>query len=525
MSEVPVTLPSTAGADAPAVLLPYQAAWVADDRQVKVAEKSRRIGLTWGEAADDVLIAASEKSAGGQNVWYIGYSLDMAKEYIDACGMWAKAFNRVASETEEGILEDEDRDIKTYIIRFPASGHRITALSSRPSNLRGKQGVVVFDEAAFHANLPELLKAALALLIWGGKLRVISTHNGDLNPFNELVTEVRAGKRPYSVHRIDFRQAVEQGLYARVCLRLGKAWHADEEAAWTREVYDYYGDAATEELDVIPSSGAGAYLPSVLIEACMHDAPVLRWECANDFAHLPDTVREAHCQAWLDAEVAPQLDALDDAEDHCVGQDFGRSGDLSVIAPFCVSQTLRRRVPFLVELRNVPFRQQEQILFYIVDRLPRFRAGKLDARGNGQALAEYAMQRYGATRIEQVMLSIEWYREHMPPFKAAFEDQTVLVPRDADVLKDLRAITMDKGVAKIPENYRGSGADRKQRHGDAAVALALGYAATRADVIPIEFASTGPRDANSIDGGFARAAPITDTGFGTVAGGTDFRGL
>ena len=127
MKHVPVKIPSTATADAPAVLLPYQAAWIADEAKVKICEKSRRTGLTWAEAADDVVIAASSKSAGGQNIWYIGYTLDMAKEYIDACGMWARAFNRAASEIEEGILEDEAKQIRTYIIRFD-SGHRITAL-------------------------------------------------------------------------------------------------------------------------------------------------------------------------------------------------------------------------------------------------------------------------------------------------------------------------------------------------------------------------------------------------------------
>ena len=231
MSAIPPELPNTAPLEAPPVLLPYQARWVADPAKVKIAEKSRRTGFTWGEAADDVLIAALEKPAGGQNVWYIGYTLDMAKEYIDACAMWARAYNRAASAIEQEILEDEDKQIRTYIIRFD-SGHRITALSSRPTNLRGKQGVVVIDEAAFHDDLQGLLKAALALLIWGGKVRIISTHNGDTNPFNELILECRAGKAPYSVHRLDFHQALTEGLYRRVCLRSAKPDAADE-AAWT----------------------------------------------------------------------------------------------------------------------------------------------------------------------------------------------------------------------------------------------------------------------------------------------------
>ena len=168
----------------PAVLLPYQQAWIADTSQLKIAEKSRRIGLTWAEAADAVLDAMSE---GGQNCYYLGYNKDMTVEFIQACAMWAKAFDAAAAEIEEGIWEDGDKHIQTYIIRFPKSGKRIEALTSRPSNLRGRQGRVILDEAAFHENLDELLKAALALLIWGGCVRVISTHDGEDNPFNELI--------------------------------------------------------------------------------------------------------------------------------------------------------------------------------------------------------------------------------------------------------------------------------------------------------------------------------------------------
>ena len=157
-------LPNTAAVEAPAVLLPYQQQWVSIDAQLKIAEKSRRIGLTWAEAADDVLIAAADKGAGGQNVYYIGYNQDMAIEFVEACAMWARAYNRACSDIEEGLWEEDrdDKHIKTYTIKFPDSGHRIVALSSRPANLRGKQGVVVIDEAAFHDKLGELIKAAAA---------------------------------------------------------------------------------------------------------------------------------------------------------------------------------------------------------------------------------------------------------------------------------------------------------------------------------------------------------------------------
>lgn len=520
----PTALPSTATADAPAVLLPYQQAWIADDARVKVCEKSRRTGLTWAEAADDVIIAASQKPAGGQNVWYIGYTLDMAKEYIDACAMWARAFNRAAGEIEEAILEDEDKQIRTYIIRFD-SGHRITALSSRPSNLRGKQGVVVLDEGAFHEDLDGMLKAAMALLIWGGKVRIISTHDGELNPFNELVLACRAGKFPYSVHRLTFQEAVGQGLYRRVCLRLGRPWTEADEDEWVREVYSFYGENAAEELDVIPASGEGAFLTRALIESCMDDAvPVVRWAVPAAFAQLPRHVREAECEDFC-RKLDPLIEKLPANLRHYFGSDFARSGDASDIWPLIETPGLKYETPFVIELRNVPFEQQRQVLFYLVKRLPRFTGGAMDARGNGQYLAEVAMQEFGATRIAQVMLSLEWYRENMPPLRAAFEDKTITVPRDADVMADLRAIKKERGIAKVPDGATYRGSDGHQRHGDAAVAAALALFAARMIVgAAIEFQSTGPRPSMRAIDGYSPAGRATDAGFGTIAGSNDFAG-
>ncbi|MBO2925121.1 hypothetical protein J5H75_25955, partial [Pseudomonas asiatica] len=203
--------------ETPVVLLPYQQKWIGIRAPLKVGEKSRRIGLTWAEAADNVLVAAASKTAKGQTVYYLGYNQDMTVEYIQACAMWARAFDYAAGEIEEGIWPDEDKEkhIKTYTIVFP-SGHRIVALTSRPSNLRGRQGVVVIDEAAFHQDLAELLKAALALLIWGGEVHVISTHDGTENAFNELIEEIRAGKRKGHLFRCTFSEAVAEGLYHRV---------------------------------------------------------------------------------------------------------------------------------------------------------------------------------------------------------------------------------------------------------------------------------------------------------------------
>lgn len=477
------------------VLLPYQKAWIEDLSPLKIAEKSRRTGLTWGEAADAVLTASAAKAAGGGNHFYVGSNKEMAIEFIDACAMWAKAFDRAASTIQEEVLADEGKDILTFNIHF-ASGFKIQALSSRPSNLRGRQGNVTIDEAAFHAELAEVLKAALALTMWGAKVRLISTHNGVDNLFNELIEDSRAGKKRYSVHRITLDDACEQGLYQRICQVRGQAWSEAAEAEWKENLLR---DTATqedalEEYYCVPKSGGGAYLSRALIEARMVDAPVLRFEGSAEFNAVPEHYRALEVDEWCRRELAPLLEALTPQDEHVFGEDFGRSGDLTVIAPMAITAQLRRVVPFTVELRNVPFKQQEQVLFFIVDRLPRLRGGKLDARGNGQYLAEQAVERYGST-VEAVMLTQGWYLEHMPPFKAAFEDDLILIPRDRDTGDDLRALQVIKGVPKLPDAKTGA---QGNRHGDAAIALALAHAASRADGTVIDFIPV-PKGAAGLD--------------------------
>ncbi len=463
---------------APAVLLPYQQRWVADESPVAVCEKSRRVGLSWAEACASVLDAGYEN---GMDCWYVGYNKDMAQEFIRDCAFWAKHFNVACGEAEEVLLDDEDKDILSFQIRF-ASGKRITALSSRPSNLRGKQGRVIIDEAAFHLLLKELLKAAIALLMWGGKVRIISTHDGEENEFNALVKDIRAGRVDYSLHRITLDDALGEGLFQRICLKLAKAWSREAEAAWREELVQFYRDAAEEELFCVPSKGGGVWLPRVLIEARMvKDRQVVRWRAPDGMELWPEHTLKAEVRDFCDTELRPLLAQLDPNRPSCFGLDFARVSDLTVIAPLQIGGTLRRDFPFLVELGNTPFKAQEQILFYVVDRLPRFSHGMLDAGGNGAYLAEVAKQRYGETQITEVKFSETWYRENTGPFKAGFEDDSISLPADDEVLNDLSAFRLVKGVPRVPD-LRVTDKRGQKRHGDAGIAMLLSHAASRQEI-------------------------------------------
>ncbi len=451
------------------LLLPYQSAWNEEDAQLGVCEKGRRIGLSWGDAGERVIHAAEGKG----NIWYMSYNKDMTETYINDCAEWARKFNHACSEVIEEIEIVDEREMKKFRIDFP-NGKHIIALPGNPRVLRskGKPGdIVIIDEAAFCDDLAALLKAALAVRQWGGKVRIISTHNGDESEFNELIVDIRAGKVKAALHRITLDDAIADGLARRVCTIKGEDWHGSYAADWRAEILSGYRttEDADEELMCVPRHGAGVWLSRVLIESRMFDAPVVRFDGTKEFNGWPEPARRAELQDWLDAEILPLLRKLDRARRHVIGGDFARTGDLSVYAPVEIGATLRRTCPFLLEMRNVPHAQQVQAVRFICDRLPRFAGGAFDARGNGSYLAEAMVDAYGS-RIEPVMSTEPWYREFMPPFKTLFEDDLIRIPRHDDVLEDLRAFQLVKGVPRIPEGKT----DKKgQRHGDAGMALAL----------------------------------------------------
>lgn len=477
------------------VLMAHQASWLADESDLKICEKGRRTGITFAEALDCTLIAAAQRSAGGQNVFYIGDTKPKGREFIGYAAHFAKTVAKEMLSIEDGIFFDQKEDgtttaIASYVIRFK-SGFRIEALSSRPENIRGLQGTVVIDEAAFHRDVRNVLDAVNALLIWGGRIRVISSHNGISSPFNELIKEARAGKNPFSVHTYSFGDAVKNGLYRRVCLIKGEDWSQVKEDKWEAQIRASYGTRQAkmrQELDAIPAEAEGAALTRVLIESCMsRDLPaVVRWDRPDDFKNLDEFERERQAETFCEGVLRPLLKVLNPDREHCFGEDFARSGDKTAIIVFEIGADLIRRARLVVELKNIPFDQQRDILFYIGDALPRLMGGALDARGNGQYLAEKARQRWGEI-IQEVMLSAKWYGLNMPAYIEAFGDRSLLLPYDADVIADHQALAYVNGIIKVPDEHSTKGVDGFDRHGDTAPAGALAWFASTQDAIAYEY--------------------------------------
>lgn len=471
----------------PYILLPYQIAWHKDMSTVRFCDKGRRIGFTWGAWAAEAALEAA-RADGGMDQFYMGYNQGMAAEFIGDCATFCRWFNIIGSDIDVGlqtvIIDDEKRDIVTYKIQL-ASGHKIEALSAMPHNWRGRQGHARIDEGGHHQRLEAVIEGAMAYDIWGGRISVGGTHNGEDNPFNEYAKRCREGKLPWSYHQVRFSDAVRQGLYKRICLVTKKEWSPEAEAKFVADVRAKYpsNEAADEELECIPKRGSGVYFSRLLLEKCASpDTHVVSYSKPSMFVTDPD--RLAVTQRWIDETLAPMVRALPTGQRTVYGQDFGRSGDLSVIV---VGQKLAIgrgwHTPLRVELRNIPFDCQGLIRDWLLLNLALLHHAKFDARGNGQSHAEQALQLLGAQRVECVMLTGQWYDTHFPRYHQAFEDGEISTFGDEDWIADHRSVVLVNGSPRMSD-ARTKGSDGHDRHGDAAVAGVLVWAAAREEVAP-----------------------------------------
>lgn len=387
-----------------------------------ICEKSRRVGATWALAADAVLRAGASRAAGGQNVMYISYAMDMTREFVDACAVFAKIFNQGLVASGEFLFKDGEDDkgaeknINAFRIDF-ASGFKIQALSSSPRSIRGKQGLVIIDEAAFVDNLNELVKAAMAMVIWGGRVVVISTHNGIDNPFNQLLDDVRAGRQKGDTLKITFEDAINDGLYERVSLMKGEEPTAEGKQTFIDDVRGFYGKNASEELDVIPTAGGGSWIDAADIST----------------ASVDDTVAGAknYQGGWC-----------------YVGWDVARRKDLSVITVFeDVNGTLVLRE--LVVMDGWKFEDQYAQFDRIMDRYRVARAN-VDSTGMGLPVVERLQVKHGSSRVHGVNFSAGSKLEMATNYRERFEQQTIQITMDGQLRSDILSIKRSGGSSGVP---------------------------------------------------------------------------
>ena len=439
----------------PSTLLPYQTHWMEDGAGLKVIEKARRIGISWAEAGHAVMHAGAVT---GGNVYYQAYNLEMTRGFIEDCAGWARALQTGAGALDETLVADGTRRIGAFRLAL-ASGHEILAMTSAPRAFRsrGRPGdLAIVDEAAFVDDLGEVLKAALAFRVWGGRAHVISTHNGEANPFATLCRDVAQGARPGSLHRVTLRDALGQGLYRRICEGAGRPWSAEAESAWEAALRSEYGHHAGEELDCIPATGGGAWLAWDAIRACEDSS-------AGDPAAFA-------------------------GGDTTIGVDVARRRDLWVAAVLeRVGDVLWLRE--LAVRRDLSFSAQRAIVGALAAHYRPVRVA-VDQTGMGEAVVEQLQEDLGNT-VEGVLMTGPRRLDAATALREAVEDRRLRIPADAGLRRDLHAVRAEAGPTRAPRLLaERSGSDG---HADRFWALALASAAARTGRVAIEGTTAGRR--------------------------------
>ena len=109
-----------------------------------------------------------------------------------------------------------------------------------------------------------MLEAATALLIWGGQITIISSHNGKNNPFAQLCRDIEAGRygENAAVVTVTFDDAVTNGC-TNACFMKGTPPRPKARGSGTaRSATPMVRAAMREELDAIPRDGSGVCLAS-----------------------------------------------------------------------------------------------------------------------------------------------------------------------------------------------------------------------------------------------------------------------
>jgi phage FluMu gp28-like protein len=397
---------------------------------------------------------------------------------------------------EEEAIADEGKDILTYRVKF-ASGHEVVGMPGTAYGLRSKQGRVVVDEAAFTDDFDEILKAAKALLIWGGQLSVISTHNGEDNAFNTLIKRIRAGKEnKWSLHRVTFDGAIRQGLYKKICVKNGTDWSAEKEKEFVDEIRDIYKDNIDEELNVVPARAGARYFSRSVLDRCSdREIPIMRLTLSDEFLWKDKAKKAREIEKWFNYDIRPVLLAVEGRI--YAGMDFARSGDLSLLWLLEEADKNTALTRMVIEVKNCPFAEQKQLVFLIAKTLEardRWGGIAIDGRGNGQNLAEDAMLELPGSAL-CVMETPAWYAEWFPRLRSALDEDNFTVPDNEAVKGDFSIVTLKNGVPVIPP-VRTQDRDLKgRRHGDGAAGALLALFAWHecgADPPPV-FAGTGER--------------------------------
>lgn len=405
-----------------AFMLPYQERWIRDASIMKIMEKSRRVGVSYASAYEDVRRHADKDNR--LQTWVSSRDELTARQYVRDCMSFAKILHAAASDEGARILTDDKGAAHSVQVIHFANGQDLHSLSANPDAFAGRGGYVKLDEFALRRDPALVYSIAGPTIDWGGALAIISTHRGSANYFNTLVREVKEKGNPkrWSLHRVTLQDALDQGFLWKLQTKLKPG-----DPRLDMDEADYYtyqrGRAASEEIFqqeymCVPADDAAAFIEFGLIDGCYYKEGEA-WEYNLDQA--------AACPNPLYA-----------------GIDIGRHHDLTsliVVEKVSGLYFVRKRI----DLEKQLFSTQESVLYPWLSVCNR---ACIDRTGLGMQFAERAAQRFGKYKVEGVNFSGAVKEDLAFPVRSAFEDKAIRIPFGDDALvADLRKVRKETTAA------------------------------------------------------------------------------
>jgi phage FluMu gp28-like protein len=456
--------------------MPYQQAWINDKSDAAIWEKSRRIGADYCESYKCV----HERLSGERTVdyWYSSADESAALEFGEYIGAWLKLWDQVAEVvTKEGIDDGKSWLKMTFTLpEIDGKRTRITVMTSNPKRFRSKGGDVTLSELAFHENPMEMWKAAAAVATWGGRIRVLSSHNGCDAWFNRLLIQAmkyvdpethgqpKATDFKATVHSTDIYDAIADGLCERINQIAGSS-HTREEFLALLKSRCATIEIWAEEYECKPSKQSGSYFPYSLTSPCVTQDAAIPTE-------------------FLDTFIADIASRSINSSRIAAGCDIGRTKDRFVIWVWGREGTKRKTLGILV-YQNKPFGDMETAINTLLVTLfhgKRVQRICIDSTGLGMQLAERMEIKHRA-RAEGVTMTQNTKHDMFTRMRAGFEDITVEIPDDDTTRSDISSIRKEVTAAG---NERYLADTNDQGHSDRAVACALGLVADESAKAPMK---------------------------------------
>eukprot|EP00112_Aurelia_sp_Birch-Aquarium-sp1_P002845 Seg13155.3 transcript_id=Seg13155.3/GoldUCD/mRNA.D3Y31 product="Mu-like prophage FluMu protein gp28" protein_id=Seg13155.3/GoldUCD/D3Y31 len=434
----------------PIIWLPYQESWQNDSAIMKLMQKTRRAGVSYGDSYESARYHSKRSSK--QDTWVSSRDETTAKLYAKDTHGFAKKLDQSAGILGQDVLLDSNgKRVLAHTVPF-ANGTALHSVASNPDVFAGKGGRVKLDEFALRRDPRGVYAIASPTIDWGGSLSIISTHRGSANYFNTLIRQINEDGNPkgFSLHTVTLENALDQHLLWKMqCLfpdgdpRL----EMDEQ-----EYFDYQRNRAADEETFqqeymcVAADDADAFITYAMLDACTYRQGE-RWEF--------DLEDAAECSNKLYG-----------------GIDIGRTNDLTsfVLLEGVNGQYFMRK---RIDLQKMPFSAQERVLYPWVKHCDRV---CVDNTGLGMQFTERLQEKYGRYKVEAVTFTNKVKEAMAYPVRTAFEDKAIRIPfADEKLTSDLRAIRKETTAAG---NIRFSADRSEDGHADRFWGLALAIEAS-----------------------------------------------